>query len=365
MDTAMRADESLRRVAGLRHRLAGLELDGLMVTTPANIRYLSGFTGSLGYLLIGQDVAEIVGDSRYWIQMEEESPALTLVRAGLSGGLFSLAPERFKAHGWKRIGFESQNLTVDQYERLRAELADDVSLVSLSGLVEELRLRKTPEEIDLLRTVASIAGRAFDRVRAAIRPGMRERDVAFLLEQTFRELGADGPSFETIVAAGERGALPHGRASDRIIDAGDMVVIDFGASAGGYQSDTTRTIVVGEPSPEQQRVIEAVRRAQRASMALMRPGTSADAVDRRAREILAGEPHGFNHGLGHGIGLMVHERPFLSASDQTTLEPGMVVTNEPGIYIPGWGGVRLEEMVLITQAEPEVITPASTEVAVG
>jgi Xaa-Pro aminopeptidase len=231
--------------------------------------------------------------------------------------------------------------------------------------VELLRVVKSPDEIEKLRAVAWIAGRAFDRILPAIRPGLRERDVAFLLEQTFRELGADGPSFETIVAAGERGALPHGRASDRVIEDGDMIVIDFGARAAGYNSDTTRTVVVGKPSSEQLRVIEAVRQAQRESMALMLPGTRADAVDKRAREVLAMEAHAFAHGLGHGIGLQVHERPFLSGSDQTTLQTGMVITNEPGIYIPNWGGVRLEEMVLITENGPEVITPASTEVAVG
>src|SRR5207302_9074128 len=168
-------------------------------------------------------------------------------------------------------------------------------------------------------------------------------------------------AFEPIVAAAERGALPHGRASDRVLERGNMVVVDFGASAGGYQSDTTRTIVVGTPTADQTRVIEAVRRAQLESMALMKPGVAADAVDRRAREVLAGEAHAFGHGLGHGIGLQVHERPYLSPTDQTVLQAGMVITNEPGIYVPGWGGVRLEEMLLITEDGPEVLTPASAE----
>jgi Xaa-Pro aminopeptidase len=361
----MRADASLRRIGAVRRQLADLQLDGLIVTAPENIRYLSGFTGSLGYLLIGPQAAEGVGDSRYWIQMEEEAPAFSLQRSGPSHGLFALIPDRLKAHGWRRIGFEAQNLTVDQHQRVLGVLGDQASLVPTTGMIEEIRMLKTPEEIALLRTVAGLAGRAFDRVRLAVRPGMRERDVAFLLEQTFRELGADGPSFETIVAAGERGALPHGRASDRVIEEGDLVVVDFGAQAGGYNSDTTRTIVVGAPTAEQSRLIDAVRRAQQESMALMRPGITADAIDRRARETLAGEAHAFGHGLGHGIGLMVHERPYLSASDQTTLQPGMVITNEPGIYIPGWGGVRLEEMVLITESGPEVITPASNQVATG
>src|SRR6266576_977484 len=361
----MRRDQSAGRVAALRGRLVDLELDGVVITTLENIRYLSGFSGSLGYLVIGRTDAQILGDSRYWLQMEAEAPGFTLVRSGPSHGLWALVAERLKALGLRRVGFESQHLTFDQHQRLSAALPGEHTLVAIAGLVEELRIVKTPEEIELLRAVVAIAGRAFDRVRGAIRPGLRERDIAFLLEQTFRELGADGPAFDTIVAAGERGALPHGRAGDRELARGDMVVVDFGALAGGYNSDTTRTIVVGEPTPEQTRVIDAVRQAQTESMAMMRPGVTADAVDRRAHDVLAGEAHAFGHGLGHGIGLMVHERPFLSPSDQTPLQAGMVITNEPGIYRPGWGGVRLEEMVLVTEAGPQVLTPASHEVTVG
>lgn len=361
----MRAEESARRVAAVRDRLQQLELDGLLVTAPENIRYLSGFTGSLGYLVIGADAAEILGDSRYWLQMEAEAPGFALVRSGPSVGLWPLVAERLKSRGLRRVGIEAQHLTVDQHERLRAALPAEASVTPTVGLVEELRIQKSADEIELLRQVAGIAGRAFDRVRSAVRPGLRERDVAFLLEQTFQELGADGPAFETIVAAGERGALPHGRASDRVLERGDMIVVDFGARAAGYNSDTTRTIVLGEPTAEQQRVIGLVREAQEASLAMMKPGVTADAVDRGARQVLAGEAHAFAHGLGHGIGLAVHERPFLSPTDQTTLKPGMVITNEPGLYVPGWGGVRLEEMVLVTEGAPEVLTPASRVVEVG
>src|SRR5438876_9045952 len=258
----MRGDQSAGRLAALRGRLVDLELDGVVITTPENIRYLSGFSGSLGYLLIGRTHAEILGDSRYWLQMEAEAPGFTLVRSGPSHGLWALVAERLKALGLRRVGFESQHLTFDQHQRLSAALPGEHTLVARAGLVEELRIVKTPEEVELLRAVAAIAGRAFDRVRGAIRPGLRERDGAFLLEQTFRELGADGPAVESIVAGGERGALPHGRASDRVLERGDMVVIDFGASAGGYHSDTTRTVVVGEPTPEQRQAIDAVRLAQ-------------------------------------------------------------------------------------------------------
>jgi Xaa-Pro aminopeptidase len=363
----MRAVESTSRLAHLRRRLAELSLDGLVVSAPANIRYLSGFSGSLGYLVIGMEAAEILGDSRYWLQMEEESPAFSLVRSSQAQSLFNLLGERITAQGLHRVGIEDQHLTVEMHRRLLESLSEGFTVQATGGLIEELRMRKSPAEVDQLRRVATIAGRAFDRVRAGLRPGLRERDVAFLLEQTFRELGADGPSFDTIVAAGERGALPHGRASDRLLERGDMVVIDFGARAGGYNSDTTRTVVIGQPSPEQRRVIEAVAEAQAASLPLMRPGTAAADVDRKAREVAIGlaGANAFGHGLGHGIGLMVHERPFLSPSDATLLQAGMVITNEPGVYVPGFGGARLEEMVLITDQGPEVISPAGRDIIAG
>jgi Xaa-Pro aminopeptidase len=192
--------------------------------------------------------------------------------------------------------------------------------------------------------------------------------VAFLLEQTFRELGADGPAFDTIVAAGERAALPHAHPSDRTIVEGDMVVIDFGASAAGYCADITRTVVVGSASPDQRRALETVRTAQQLSVQAMKPGVACAEIDRIAREAVTGAvgaEAAFGHGLGHGVGLEVHERPGLSSSDDTVLQPGMVITNEPGVYIAGWGGVRLEDMVLITAQGNEVISSASRTVEIG
>src|SRR2546428_4849211 len=308
----MRAEESTRRVAAVRGRLGDLRLDSLVVTSPENVRYLSGFSGSLGYLVISPDGAEILGDSRYWLQMQAEAPAFRLMPSGPSHALWALVAERMKALGLRRVGFESQDLTFDQHQRLSAALPPEPTLVATAGLVEELRIVKEAEEVELLRAVAAIAGRAFDRVRVAIRPGLRERDVAFLLEQTFRELGADGPAFETIVAAGERGALPPGRASDRVLERGDMVVVDFGATAAGYHSDTTRTIVVGEPTPQPTTVIGAVRQAQLESMALMKPGVVADSVDRRAREGLGRETHPLGHCPRDRIGVQGAARPLLS-----------------------------------------------------
>ena len=364
----MRAAASLRRLQPLRQQLRERELDAIVVSAPPNVRYLSGFTGSLGFLVVTAAAAEILGDSRYWVQMAEEAPGFALVRSAQSTRLFDLVPSRLNALGVKRAGFEAQHLTVAAHDRLRLAVGDGIDLRATRGVVEELRMRKAPDEIERLRTAADISSRAFDRVLSAIRPGLRERDVAFLLEQTFRELGADGPAFSTIVAAGERAALPHAHPTDRPIAEGDMVVIDFGATAGGYCADITRTIVVGSASPDQHRALEAVRAAQRQSVQAMKPGVACAEIDRIARDAVTnavGPEAAFGHGLGHGVGLEVHERPGLSSSDDTVLQPGMVITNEPGVYIPGWGGVRLEDMVLITPQGNEVISSASRTVEIG
>lgn len=360
--------EPAARLAPLRRRLQELELDALLVTSPANVRYLCGFTGSLAYLLIGADLAEILADSRYWSQIEQEAPAFELVRSAASSDLLSLVPQRLASVGARRVGFEGQHLTVSAFENLRAKVLDAVSLQSTAGIIEELRMRKTEDEIARLRAAASISSRAFDRIRRTVRPGLRERDLAFLLDQTFRELGADSAGFETIVASGPNGALPHAHPTDRVIETGDMIVFDFGARVAGYCSDISRTVVVGEVSREQRSAIEAVQRAQAAALEAMRPGVTADAVERVARQSMAqtvAPEHAFGHPLGHGVGLEIHERPLLSQRDRTELAPGMVITNEPGVYVPGWGGVRIEDMVLITESGHEVITTASREVAVS
>ncbi len=365
----MRWAEGARRLDALRRRLTSDGLDALLVSAPANIRYLSGFTGSLAYLLIGvADLAEIFGDSRYWVQMEEEAAGFTLVPSGPSSQLFSLLPARIHRHRLRTVGFEARHLTVALHDTLRSGLDSEVGLKATSGLVEELRMLKTPEEIELLRTAAGITSRAFDRVAATIRSGLRERDVAFLLEQTFRELGAESNAFESIVAAGERGALPHARASDRLLQTGEMVVMDFGARAAGYNADISRTVVLGEPTPEQHKALEAVQAAQAAALKATRPGVKVEELDRLARDRVVEEmgiEACFGHALGHGIGLEVHERPRVGRDDHTVLQPGMVVTNEPGVYIPGWGGVRVEEMVLVTERGYELLSSATHRVSVG
>jgi Xaa-Pro aminopeptidase len=355
-----------QRLKSLRSRLEALELDLLLITHPPNVRYLSGFTGSLGYLLIGHDVAEIVGDSRYWLQMEEESAGFSLVRATQSGGLTGLLSDRLRASKARRVGFEADHLTIAMLESLKGGLANEAELVSTSGVVEALRARKDSSEVELLRRAADLASLAYNQVLPRIRPGLREKDLSRMLETAFIELGGKA-AFETIVGSGPRGALAHAAPTDRVLRKGDLVVIDFGAELDGYHSDITRTLVLGHPDARQQAAVEAVAAAQASAMKMARSGLSTESLDRTTRDAVAevvGEDGAFMHGLGHGIGLEVHEYPIMGRADGSVLEPGMVVTIEPGAYLAGFGGVRFEEMVLITDQGSELLTTASRQVIV-
>ncbi len=337
-------------------------LDALLVSYLPNIRYLAGFTGSLALVLVASGRRLILGDSRYWVQMATECPSFELVRVTSSGGIWPLAAETIRKRGLRMVGVEGSAMTLDQQANLAREVGSGVELVPKSGLVEALRLLKTPTEIGYLREAARISSRAFEETVQEIRPGMREREVAWMLEDGFRRHGGEGLSFPPIVASGERGALPHGRASERVMQPGDLVTMDFGTTYRGYPADITRSFVLGTPTSRQEQVLGILRAAQEASLAATRPGVSAAEIDGIARSIVRDGigPEGcFGHGLGHGIGVEVHEAPWLRASDQSPLQAGMVTSNEPGIYIEGWGGARLEEMVLVTATGHEVLSPAS------
>jgi Xaa-Pro aminopeptidase len=355
--------EQAQKLAALDGAIARAGLDALLVSYLPNIRYLTGFTGSLALALVGPQLRCLLGDSRYWVQMADECPAFELVRVTSSGGIWPLAAETLRQRGLRNVGVESTAITLQQHQGLTQEVGTSVELVPVSGLVEAQRIIKTPTEIEYLRQAARRSSAAFDETAAAIRPGMREREVAWMLEQAFHRHGGEGLSFPPIVGAGERGALPHARASDRVIERGELVVMDFGTTYRGYPGDITRSFVVAEsPNAKQEKVLALVQAAQQASLKAMRPGVGAAEVDRIARDIVRdgiGPEGTFGHGLGHGIGLEVHEIPYLRASDSTPLAAGMVTSNEPGVYLAGWGGVRLEEMVLITENGPEVLSPAS------
>lgn len=350
------------RLEKLRRRLAEENVDGLLVGSPANRRYLSGFTGSAGWLLITAERAELWTDFRYLEQAAAQAPAYEIVRHEVN--FYEHLGRRVRELGLARLGFERDHLRYGEWQRLRAGVPETVELVPVAGWIEELRRVKDAGEIAAIRRAARIADEALLEVLAELRPGVTEREVALQLEFAMRRRGADGVAFEIIVASGPRSALPHGTASERVIEAGDLVTIDYGAVHAGYASDCTRTVVVGPASERHRQIYNIVLEAQRRALAAVRPGATGAEVDRAAREVIAAAGYGdhFGHATGHGVGLDVHEGPRLSATGQEdVLAPGMVVTVEPGIYLPGWGGVRIEDLVLVTGSGGEILTRVTKE----
>ena len=345
------------RLTRLRRRLAQLELDALLVFSPANRRYLSGFTGTEGFVLIGREGAIVLVDPRYTEQARGQCPAFTIVEHNADTGFWPVLERQLAELGVRRLGFEGQHVTVAWLDEAR-EKVPAVNWVPTQRLVEQLRMIKDEGEIAAIRRAQELTDRVFAEVLAGVRAGMSERELALRLWTGLLEAGAEDRAFVTIVASGVRSALPHGVASDKPIERGDLVTVDFGAYVDGYASDMTRTFVVGRASPEQRRIYDVVLQAEQAGVEAVRPGRTGKEVDAVARAIIeqAGYGQAFGHGLGHGVGLEVHEAPRLSKLGEDRLEPGMVVTVEPGIYLPGWGGVRIEDLVVVREDGPEVLT---------
>lgn len=339
-----------------------VQLAALLISKPTNIRYLSGFTGSNGVLLLTKKANYLVTDFRYLDQAAEEAPHFTTIRQGesLAAAIYELAQE----HRLQRIGVEKEVVTLAFYEELKRHLSD-LELVAIADPCAQIRRVKTPAEIDKLRKAIEIADRAFLHMRDFLQPGQTEQEVALELEFFMRRLGAEKTSFTTIVASGWRSALPHGTASGKTLAPGELVVMDYGAVYGGYCSDLTRTLILGQPDTRQQEVYQLVLQAQEKALNNIGPGMTAREADALARRVIAegGHEKDFGHGLGHGVGLDIHEGPRLSPRDETVLEPGMVVTVEPGVYISGWGGVRIEDIVLITSGGCEVLTRSPKRLA--
>ncbi|MCP2013501.1 Xaa-Pro aminopeptidase/Xaa-Pro dipeptidase [Deinococcus sp. HSC-46F16] len=340
----------------LRAAMRQAGVDALWVSDPANVRAVSGFSsGKDGKVLVTGDGAVLYTDGRYTVQAQEESRIEQHIARPPE--TYQDAAERVRGG---RVGFEAEHLTVAGLEALREHW--EAELVPTRGLVEGVRLIKTPEEVEAIREAQALADRVFGEVRPMIRAGVRELDVALELETGLRRAGAE-VGFDVIVASGPRGAMPHGVASERVIEDGDLVTIDFGARVRGYHSDMTRTVAVGRPSEEMRRVYEAVLEAEEAAVAAVRPGVRAADLDALARGIL--ERHGlseaFAHSLGHGVGLNIHEGPGLRGTSEDVLEPGMVITVEPGAYLPGVGGVRIEDLVLVTEGGYEVLSHTPKE----
>lgn len=346
MNNAISSREIQARIGRARTETKGLKVQGLMVTDLVHVRYLSGFTGSEATLLITPRGQSLLTDSRYTTQAKAEAREYKIVQVAVK--IKELA-ELVRALGVKRLGFEPEGMTHARFLEFKRELKG-VQLIALCDELRRLRVIKSETEAGRIAQAARIAHRAFQETLPLVRPGMREREFALALEVRMRELGSGPPPFPTIVASGPRGALPHGTASNRIMKMGELVTVDFGAKVEGYQSDQTITFCMGRASAKQKLIYETVREAQAKALLALRPGAIAKDVDARAREHLAKKGFGkyFGHGLGHGVGLMTHEEPVLNAHSKTILKQGMVVTVEPGVYIPGFGGVRIEDMALIT-----------------
>jgi Xaa-Pro aminopeptidase/Xaa-Pro dipeptidase len=346
---------SAERLEKLRAWLAEEKLDAFVVSRAANLRYLTGFTGE-GVAVVDESVL-ICTDSRFIVQAKEEAPEVESV-AGADGHL-GQAAERLASSEASRAGFEADHLTYAGFETLE-EKAPEVEFIPSKQVLARQRAVKDPREVELVEAAAAIADRAFEAVRPNIEPGVTEREVALDLERQMLLGGAEGVSFPTIVAGGPNGAKPHATPGERARAEGDLVVVDFGARARGYCSDCTRTVMLGEPDERQAEVYDAVREAQRAALKAVAPGVPTREVDATARDLLAerGFAKEFSHGVGHGVGLEVHELPTLSAKSEDILEAGMIVTVEPGVYIEGWGGVRLEELVLVTEDGGRTLTQA-------
>lgn len=345
-----------QRLERARHRT---KVDAILFWSLENIRYLCGFSGSDGVLIITGHERTFLSDSRYEEQARGEvrDAAFKKYKQKIEGIARFLQGLRVK-----RVGFESAAMPYESYQKLREKLAR-VSFVPLSREIAGLRARKNLEERGKIRRAIRIATESFVDASSRFKPGVRERTAAEFLECRMRRRGADKTAFDTIVASGPRAALPHGAASEKRMGRKEMVVVDFGARFQGYHSDETKTVILGKPGAEQRRIYDTVRRAQEKAVRAIRPGVSARHIDGAAREVIGRAGYGkfFGHGTGHGVGLAVHEEPLISPRGRGVVEEGMVFTVEPGIYIPGWGGVRLEDMVLVTSRGCEVLTVLSKE----
>ena len=349
-----------QRLNRLRAELEENEVDAILVSTPENRRYVSGFTGSAGYLLVSEGDAVLATDFRYTEQAGNQSPDFRVHRMKPGEAWLPLLAHEL---GAKRVGFESTQMTYATHAALSKSIeeAEDVNkpeLVPVSGIVEKLRAIKDAGEIALLTRAIHIGDEAFAQVAPTIEPGVTEKEIAWELEKAMRERGAEGLGYDIIVATGPNGALPHHRADDSVVQSGDAIVIDMGCVYEGYTSDMTRTVLVGEADETFRRVYDIVLRAQLEAEEQVRAGMTGKEVDAIARDIIAEAGYGeeFGHSLGHGIGLEVHEEPGLSVRSEKVLEDGMVFTIEPGIYLSGWGGVRIEDNVVLENGRARVIT---------
>lgn len=350
-----------KRLEKMRKRMAEERLEAFVSLRPENLRYLSGFSGGEGILLILPERAYLLTDFRYIEQATGEAPGFEIVKVAAD----RYAPLAELGKDAKRVGFEGDFSTYNDYLKLTANFPS-TEFVSLPEVVNDLRAVKEEEEIGRIRQAVQAADEAFAVILPQLAVSQREDEVSLELEFAMRRAGASGRSFDFIVASGWRGALPHGRASSKQVEKGEFLTMDFGAVLSGYCSDITRTVVFGEPNEKQRKIYSLVLQAQLAGIQAVKPGVTGREVDAVARKVIEEAGYGayFGHGLGHSVGLAIHEGPNLNPREERFLQPGMVVTVEPGIYIPDWGGVRIEDMVVVTDDGCEILTQAPKDLTI-
>lgn len=345
------------RISKLQRRMKKEGMEAFLITNSENLRYLTGFSGTAGALLVTTQERILMTDFRYLQQAKEEAAGFKLFR--VKDSLAEALAKLLKRINIRRLSFEEDSVSFHQYRVLKAKLKG-LELIPVNGLVEEIRLIKEAGEIAKLQRAVRIADKAFGRILKELRPGLEEMEVAARLEYLMGREGAEGSAFDPIVASGPRSALPHAKPSGKKIKEGEIILIDMGAVYQGYHSDLTRTVVLGRIRAKQRRIYDTVLRAQRRAIKHIRPEVKASFIDRVARNIIqrAGYGKSFGHGLGHGLGMNIHEAPGLRANNDRLLRKGMVFTVEPAIYLPGWGGVRIEDVVMVTEDGCRVLSQA-------
>jgi Xaa-Pro aminopeptidase len=354
----------MTRLEKFRQLMTEQTIDGFLITQPENRRYLSGFTGSSGILIITPERQAIATDSRYYEQVRQQCPAWELIEAGYDFVGNMLETLRQFELGARRVGFETGYVTVAVLNSWEHALKGRLVLVDTEGFVESLRMQKDEAEVASVKKAVAVADEALVHVTHWIRPGMTEQQVAWELESYMRTHGASAVSFEPIVASGPNSALPHARPTDRVLQAGEPITMDFGCIVEGYCSDLTRTVCLGEPADDKYLLIwHTILKAQEVAEDGARAGMTGEQVDKLARDVIAEAGFGdyFGHGLGHGVGLAIHEGPRFSFTYPHEVPNMAIMTIEPGIYIPGWGGVRLEDMALVKNGQLEILTTAPKE----
>ncbi|WP_281886520.1 Xaa-Pro peptidase family protein [Paenibacillus sp. YYML68] len=352
-----------KRLHRLRQLMEKQGIEALLITNATNRMYMTGFTGSAGYVLVTTDRAVLLIDFRYMTQAPQQAVGYEVIEH--APNLMNTIADVMGAARLTKLGFEQHDVTYGSYVSYGQAL-NGIELVGTDGLIERLRMVKDEQELAVMQEAAELADRTFTHIVDFLQPGVTEQEIALEIELYVRRHGAASTSFETIVASGERSALPHGKASSRLLGTNEFVKLDFGAYYQGYCSDLTRTVVLGKPTDQHRRIYDIVLEAQLEALSRIKPGMTGREADAVAREIITRHGYGehFGHGLGHGLGMEIHEAPRLSKLGDIVLEPGMTVTVEPGIYVPGFGGVRIEDDIVITDTGNRRLTQSSKDLIV-